>query len=269
MALKKASGGKSFFLKDAAEIDGQISSAVNKGIKKGIRPSVMNKSTAGQFKKYMSNAKTAVREIVNSKDKLVFIDESGNKITGNLPRNLDQFSQAIEQVKRNVFEQYDALTQQAGKQGVGIDLNKTANELQTVFESEPLKTFSPETIEYAIRRHEQLSKTNVLSAVDAQDSIQILNQSLQKFYKDPSPANKGQAVVDAMIANKLREQLNTTIEQTTGGPYKDLKRKYGALKDIESDVTKRSIVDSRLNTKGLLDFSDIITAHGAVKALVS
>jgi phenylalanyl-tRNA synthetase alpha subunit len=265
---RKIKGGP-LFIKSADEIDSSISSAVNKGIKKGIRPSVMSKETSSQFSKYLKNAKTAVQEIIENKDNISFLDDSGQTVKGDIPKNLNQFSQAIEQTKRKVFETYDTLARESNDQGAFVDLNKIPKDLEPVFKSKALQKFSPETIEYARQRIDSLTQDPIMPILDAQDSVQILNQSLEAFYKDPTPANKGRAMVDAAIANGMRREMNSVIENSTGGQYKELKSKYGALKTIESDVTKRSIVDSRKNEKGLLDFSDIFTGHQIVKALAT
>ena len=72
-----------------------------------------------------------------------------------------------------------------------------------------------------------------------------------------------------MIANNLRAGLDAVIERTTGIEYQPLKRRYGALRMLETDVTKRSIVDARKNIKGLIDFSDVFSSHQLVYGMFS
>jgi hypothetical protein len=80
---------------------------------------------------------------------------------------------------------------------------------------------------------------------------------------------KGKAYVDAMIANNLRAGLDGEIQFATGKEYAPLKQKYGALRMLETDVTKRAIVDGRKNIRGLIDFSDIFSGSQLVSGVLS
>ena len=246
----------------------EISSAIKKGVNKAIRPSVVKKATSSQVERYFKQAESAIESVIKNKDNLNLIDETGAKIEG-LPKNLDQFSQAIEQTKRNVFQEYDILAKTAADKGVQIDLNATSKKINAVTDSRVLKDLSPETIKYAEMRAESLKGRASYTAVETQEAIQMLNQTLEQFYRDPSPDMKGKALVDSLIANDLRKQLDTTIQNSTGAEYGSLKKQYGDLKAIESDVTKRSIVDARKNNKGLLDFSDIFSGHQVIKGVLA
>lgn len=254
--------------KAAVKIDTNISKAIDHGINKAIRPSVVKKELHGQVVAYRNKARTAVHEIVKNKDNLNMLDESGARVEG-LPKTLDQFSQAIEQTKRGIFVEYDNLAKQSGKVGVKIDLGSIANKIDPAVRSKVLADLSPETIEYAVGRMEVLTERGFYTAAETQEAIQLLNQTLEKFYRDPSPKMKGQAFVDALIANNLRKSLDTAINNVTGKNYQALKNKYGALRTIEKDVTKRSIVDARKNMKGLIDFSDVYTGYHITKGILA
>jgi hypothetical protein len=250
-------------------LDSETSAAIKKGMNKAIRPSVVKKSTSSQVGRYFKQAESAIGEIVKNKDNLKLVSDTGAPIEG-LPKTLYQFSQAIEQTKRNVFAEYDSLAKQSDAVGtVKIDLSKTADKLKPVMNNKVLKDLSPETIKYAEMRAESLKGRGNYTAVETQEAIQMLNQTLEQFYRDPSPDMKGKALIDSVIANDLRAQLDSTIEATTGKEYSALKKKYGDLKAIESDVTKRSIVDARKNNKGLIDFSDILSGSQVITGMMS
>lgn len=274
----------------------EINKAIDRGINKAVRPSVSGKETQGQIKLYRSKARTAVREIISNKDNLNLIDENGTKISG-LPKTLDQFSQAMEQTKRNIFEDYDTLARVTKDSGIRINLSNIENNLKSVIDSKILKDLSPETIEYANDRINSLvekikeiqSESNIVdaygrpfkkteikktgrgyyTAIETQEAIQLLNQTLKKFYRDPSPDMKGKALVDSMIANNLRKSLDNAVNRATGKSYQTLKNKYGALRSIEKDVNHRAIVDANKNVKGLLDFSDIYTGYHVIRGVIS
>lgn len=288
---------KPFAAKQVKQLDSKISQTITRGINKAIRPSVSKKEMYGQVTKYRKQAKTTVEEIIKNKDQLNLVDSKGRTVEG-LPQNLDQFSQAIEQTKRSLFEEYDALIRETEKprfkrdltypmkegetavlqkgeypiittKGVDINLNPVALELRKIIKNKTLQDLSPETIDYAVTRIEALKTRGKYSARETQEAIQFLNESLENYYRDPTPTMKGRALVDSLIANHLRKQLDMAIQNVTGKEYQVLKTKYGALREIERDVTKRAIVDARKNVKGLIDFSDVYTGYHIVKGVLA
>lgn len=252
------SGGK-ITLRPKKAIDREVTRIIDEGIDKSIRPSVAGKRTFGQSEKYRANAREAVTSIVESKDALRLTNDVGEVVAGELPKNLKQFSQAIEQTKRNVFNEYDALTKQAGQAGAKVDLSSIVKELEQIAKTPTVEDLNPRVGEYAGKLAESLKKRKEYTAAEAQDAIATLNAKLDSFYKNPTYENANAASVDAMIANNLRQSLDTVIDNLTGEQYQPLKKKYGSLKAIERDVSRRAIVDARKNTKGLIDFSDMLS----------
>lgn len=260
-------GGYKAIKSGKAPIEAETKKIIRRGVEKAVRPSVAGKKTRAQIKDYYNKAAAAVEEIVSNKDNLNLVDEYGSKVDG-LPNTLDQFSQAIEKTKHDIFKEYDSLAKQANDSGVTVNLTETAKKLEDISNNKILKDLSPETIEYAQKRADVLKGSRVYTAVETQEAIQFLNQTLEKFYRDPGPAQKGQALVDSLIANDLRKQLDNAIERSTGSEYQALKSKYGALKTIEKEVNHRAIVDARKNNKGLLDFSDVFTGGQVIGGML-
>lgn len=246
-------------------IDWQIYKTVKDNIGKAIRPTVVGKRTNQQIRNYYKQAQEAVETIIDNKNSLRLVDDAGQATKG-LPQNLSQFSQAIEQTKRNVFKQYDELARQSG---ATVDLTPIARQLKMFSASKPIQTIKPEVARYADNLAEQLLNTKNLSATEVQDTIRLLNESLSSFYKNPSYDAATRAYVDSLVANNLRRKLDKVITKTTGKEYQALKKKYGALKAIEKEVTHRFNVDFRKNVKGLVDFSDIFSGAQAVNAITS
>ena len=242
--------------------------AVEFGINKGVRPPITKKEVMGQRERYMENAQIAVDEIIQNKDNLKLSDREGNLVSGKLPESLDQFSQAINQTKNKIFEEYDALSKQADKAGADVNMAPIVAELDGISSNRVLQTMSPETIAYAKSRKAALGGKS-FTTQEAQQMVQILNQSEKAYYANPTPELKGKAYVDGLIASNLRSGLDAAIESATGIEYQPLKQKYGALRMLETDVTKRAIVDARKNIKGLIDFSDIFSSSQVVQGLMS
>lgn len=269
---------------------------IETGINKGIRPGVEGNRTFHQAKTYMDKAKTAVQTIVDNKNNLALTDEFGETVN-KLPENLREFSQAIDQTKRNIFTEYNAMAKDAGQAGASINLNPIGGELNKVVNSKVLNDIAPETVNYAKQRMKALVEKKITvqndtglldykgnkiisekqtttgrgkyTADEAQEAIQHLNNSLEAFYKNPSYDTASKAYIDSLIANRMRSALDDVIEKTTGAGYQGLKNKYGALKSIERDVNRRAIVDARKNVKGLVDFSDIFSGGEIVRGLLT
>jgi hypothetical protein len=216
----------------------------------------------------MQNATLAVDDIIENKNNLKLIDREGNYRNGKLPETLEEFSQALGQEKRKIFDEYDSLAMQADNAGAKILMAPIVSELDGIIQNKVMSTISPETIKYAETRKSALENKS-FTAKETQEIMQILNQSEKAYYANPTPEMKGKAYVDCMIANNLRAGLDAAIEGATGVEYAPLKRKYGALRMLETDVTKRAIVDARKNIRGLIDFSDIFSSSQLMQGLLA
>lgn len=235
---------------------------------KGVRPSVAGKGTTAQLDAYNSKALQALDTIATNKPRLQLTNADG-QVESKLPSSLNEFSQAIDQTKKSIFEQYDAMAKQSGEAGAQVNLEPIAAELDVIANDPKLKTFSPGASDYAGKLAERMRNQGFFNPSDIQDSIKMLNDKLQAFYRNPSPEGASNASIDAVMANKLRESLDSTIGSYTGKGYQELKNQYGALSTIEKDVIKRAIVDARKNVKGLLDFTDIASGAEAVHAILT
>jgi hypothetical protein len=219
---------------------------------RAIKPTVVGKSNAGQITKANDSVISGVKSIADNKANLTFTDANGETITGQSPKSVDQFTQAIEQTKKTIFQQYDALAKQAGKEGVKVDTIPIANELNSVVDSKSLSIANPGAVKYAEALQKRLIDTGSLDATTAQEVIQHYNESLKAFYKNPSYETASNVKIDALIANKFREALDNGITNLTGKEYGALKKQYGSLSAIEKDVAHRNVVWGRQNEVGLV-----------------
>ena len=150
---------------------------------------------------------------------------------------------------------------------------KVTRELQNFLNdaesSQAVRVNSPATIKYAEKKLAAYAAEE-FSASSAQKNIQLLNKSLDAFYKDPSPANYGKSLVDSLIVNNMRAELAAIIEKTTGKEYTALKKEYSNIKAMEDSVSKAANAD-RNKVKGAIlpDFTDVIAGHQIVSGLVA
>lgn len=236
---------------------------------KGVRPLLPGKTTLGRMKDYKDDVIKAVKTIKDNKVNLKFNTSAGDTVVGKNPRSLQQLSDAIEQTKKTVFKEYDALAKKAGGEGVGVEMAPIASELDAVIGNKALAITNPKAIRYAQQTQARLIRAGKLDAETAQEVVQNYNKSLEAFYRNPSYDTASNAAIDAMLANRVRQSLDDGISGLTGTQYGELKSKYGSLKAIEKDVIKATLRDARKNTKGLIDFTDIFSGGQIVNGILS
>lgn len=236
---------------------------------RAIKPTVVGKSNAGQVQKTNLNVLSGIKTIADNKTNLSFTDASGENIVGQTPKSVDQLNQAITQTKASIFKQYDALAKQAGDAGVTINGSNIGKELQPVVESKSLAIANPKAVEYAKAMQDRLTNGGAIDAQTAQDVVQHFNEMLKSFYKNPTYDNATNVSIDALVANKFREALDSQISNATGSEYQSLKNSYGALSSMEKDVTHRNIVWGRQNNIGFAsNIANIASGAELVKGLI-
>lgn len=244
-------------------------SKITTNFEKGIKPLLNSNQTPAQRARYTTQTVEAVSTIANNKANLKYVADDGEMIVGQTPKNLKQFGEAIEQTKKTVFEQYDALAKQAGEKGLALKSDELAVELDTIINNKALQLSNPDAVAYAQGVKQRFAQAGELDAVTAQDVIQNYNNSLQAFYRNPTPEGLTRASVDALMANKLRQSLDQGIEGLTGLQYQALKNQYASLKTIERDVMRAVNRDARKNIKGLVDFTDVFSGGQVVAGMLS
>ena len=241
---------------------------INTQYTKAIRPSIAGKTAPGQIEKYNANVNDAIKTIVQNKPNLSLVDSTG-ETTGKLPQTIDQFRQAIEQTKSNIFKQYDAMAKTAGDKGATVDLSPAVTELRKVAGNKVVQDLHPDLAAYAESRAKTLESRGSYSTEDAQAAVQNLNKSLDAYYRNPSYETASKANVDSLIANQLRDGLDKSIERAGAPGYQGLKNQYASLKAIEKDVIKRGIVEARQTGGRGMNVGDIVTAEELVRGLAT
>lgn len=248
------------------DFDEAVAQGVAKGIKPQFRGSLRNSATSLQ--EYNKKASEAVRQIIERQNSFQYIDDAGDVVSqGAAPTNLSEFAQAIQQTKRQIFDEYSALTRQATGQGMSVDLDDIVDKLITYADDPVKQAADPSKAQYALKMAQRLSKQRKFNPTQTEQLIKELNESLAPTYADK--AAKGISEVDLSVANALREKLDDVVVQSTGKEYQSLKNAYGALKTIEKDVGHRALIVARQNTKGIADLSDIFTGGDLVAGIMT
>lgn len=221
-----------------------VEGVVDEAIMKIARPSVAKGRTMSAINQYKRQAATAVKSILRNRGNLGLTDEIGNA-ADRLPQSLEDMSQAINTTKKNTFRQYDVIAKQAGEKGITIDLEPLAQEYLKVADNEAVRKVSPEMANWALKEANKYSNQKVSPSV-AQDMIELFNQELKAFYRNPTMQTARKAAADAAAVAKLRMVTDQGINSAAGGPaYQALKNEYGSLRAIEDDINRRLMVHSR------------------------
>ncbi len=254
-------------LEDYYRPPGNLRKAVVEGMEKGVRPSVVGQGDWPSIQKYYDKSESAVKGIIDNKKNLSFAKDTGETISGKTPKNLAEFSDAIDQTKKRTFEKYDALAKETGQTGLKVNLEPIAAEIEAASNDTWLSSNRPAIASKLKDLAESYRKIGALNPSDAQDWISKFNANLKNFYQNPSYEMATQASTEDMIVNRLRKSLDDIISQATGPGYQELKNEYGALSSIEGDVSHRYRIDARKNVKGLIDFTNVWSGVELARAI--
>jgi hypothetical protein len=243
------------------KIEQKIDQAITNGIKKGIRPSVVGKSDAGLVQKYYDNAKTAVRDIVETSP--TPLSKSENIV--------EDFSKAVADTKKKIWGEAHNLATAAGESGVKVDILPVLNDMKVVKTDLLLQAQDPRissVLDPYIAAWENLikSKGQYMSPIEAEDMIAGLNAQAKPFWKDPNTHTSAAQI--ERIAQNMRKQTFDAMEGA-GEQYANLRKRYGAQLALEKEVTDRATVAGRRGAFGFFDLANIPIAKDFVGGLLT
>ena len=246
--------GRAALSKTPVQAAEKVDTVIRKGITKGIRPTVVGKANAGQITKYYNNAYTAVKTILR-------------ELPGELPQSLDDFSTAIREAKKKVYEKYSALSEAAGEKGVMADLSGTRKELFDI-DAAPNTPLSVKNA--AKKATEEISAySSKITPAQAEDLVAHINTLTKPFWNNPNPSEAHFVTMLERVARNVRKAASDAVDSIGGAQYSGLKKEYGALSTIEKDVAHRAVVDARKNAKGIFDLADVATAAEFATGIMS
>ena len=245
------------------------SSAIDKPFMKAVKVGTRGIKRSGDIEKIKINARSAVESIVDNKNNLKLSDINGLISEGKLPESLDEFSQAISQTKKQIFNNYDAALKTAGKSGVTVPLRPIADEIVNAVADVHIEDLSPTVQNYGMQLAQRLEKRGSYTLTEAQDTIEALNNKLKTYFLNPTPEGLHQAVIDRAVVNNLRNSLVKAVESKTGPGYDILRRQYGNLNAIEENVTKSAIRNSGVKGGSLERIFDTFSSGDIVNGIIS
>jgi hypothetical protein len=216
---------------DQTAIDRHLTSSFRRAVKPGRQPF----ATAGRLDAQDRKTMNAVDSIIANKGDLKLTDATDREMRpGSTPKTLHQFSQAIEQRKEAIFNQYDEMASRAGGQGIKVPLQPAIAALFKVANEPEVLAAHPGIAGTAERFAKAWSETGALSPKQMQKLIQNLNAT----YAGPSPTREiiSERTLMQPVMQTMRDTLNQAIESSQGPGYQPLKNQYRDLLSIERDV---------------------------------
>lgn len=254
----------------ATKAEKQIKNTINTVFK----PSVTKARTPAQLKSFDTKKVTAITAIVKNKKNLKLTDAKGNKAS-RLPENGLETQEALDQTKKATFMEMDKIVKQADGQPLEVTGgNVVRNLTKSIVDDEIFQREGKAAIKYAKKRITDYEGYKG-SASKTQELIKVINTRLDNFYKNPTKTSQdySEAYVDSLVANNLRKDLHTVIDNAkdvSGGAYKEQKKIYGALKAIEEDVAKFANKERNKSVIKLMPtFTDVIAGHQMITGLAA
>lgn len=228
--------------------------------KKGIVPGVKGKNkTIASIDKIENSVKESVPRMAK------LTDETGEVLYN--VENIQDFANAISSEERRIWNQISSGITQAGETGKLIDTKPIIDELVKLMNSEraSLSSQLKRTIQSKINELAEVAEDGSIIASKqitpqgAQDFLSDLNNGLQSYYRGSTAGTNADVIVDTLVANNLRKNLDEVVNSLDDTTFRELKRQYGQLKDMEKDVVHRAVFEAQKG-QGVSKILDITAA---------
>lgn len=151
-----------------------------------------------------------------------------------------------------------------------VDLRPAARLLRRQARSSAIRDFSPAIAADAERFADNLETRGFYSLTEAQDVIQHINEMMKPFWSNPTHEGVTRNAMLAPVAQMLRESLDDAVSKLTGPGYQALRLKYGALREVEKDVSAAAVREGNKMTGGVLgQLAHLGAAKDLVKGVLS
>lgn len=251
-----------------------IRKEASKYIEKSIKPTVKGKQSQVAYDKFIDDTLDVTDYMSKNKKVLEFTDDAWEVVRWELPKNLREASEALSNMKKYIYDQYNGIAQKAWDAWAKVNLNKLYDKLDDLANNNAVNLANP-WLKNAIEsyKNQLLQYSDDLGNItiqEAQDTMQYYNKILDAYFKNPWAmatdtsknivvANLKRWLADA-VDDSMDDVLNAWINKwsTASQQYRYWKQLYSKIKTIEDEVSKRALVEARKNTKGLS--TDIIDA---------
>ncbi len=148
-----------------------------------------------------------------------------------------------------------------------IDLAPISAELRSLARETRFQDLAPDVAQGINGLASRLEKRGFWGLKETQDNLAAINNRLSAFYKNPPPAASSRAIADAQMAGALRRAMDSTIESLEAPGYQALRLRYGAIREVEKDVTRAFEREANKVPGGIGGiFADLFATEQGLKA---
>ncbi len=251
MTLKEA---ETMVAKGVSAANNYIRAEVERGFKKGVKPTIVGKSDAELTKKFYDNATIATKDIVTAAPETI-------------PKTVDEFSQSVRSVKKTLIDNSKAMAKEAGQEGATVSIQDLRNEMQAIINAPNIRAAEKNSAQYIL--NEIKDYKDLVDPTTAENLIASFNSDTKGFWKRPDWNKAGDALMTERSANILRRLTDESISNYQGPGWQELRNRYGAQTAIEKAVTDRANVHARANVKGFFDLTNVFTTGEFVAGVAS
>ena len=234
-------------------------------INKSIKPTVKGKMSQADYNRYIDDTIDVANFMDKNKLLVKYTDDAWEVISGKLPTNMRETSEALWNLKKSLYDSYNNIAVKAWEKGARVNMNKAFSQLDDLERDVSQNIANPQTKtiidNYKKALLEYTDDAGTISIEDAQKLTQDFNKQLTAFFKNPNMNDVSKNSIVAQLNKWTKEAINDSIDDVLDESiskwgnmsqyYKDLKWMYGKIKTIEDEVSKRALVEARKNTKWL------------------
>ena len=234
-------------------------------IEKSIKPTVKGKMNQADYNKFIDDTLDVVDYMDKNRSLLQYTDDAWEQITWKLPTNLRETSEALGNMKKALYDQYNNIAKMAWDKWARVNMNQAFDKLDDLSKDVSQNIANPQTKQIVENFKNQLLEytddAGTIAIEDAQKLTQDFNKQLTAFFRNPNMNDVSKNSIISQLNKWTKDAINESIDDalnqwiknwsSASQQYQALKWMYGKIKTIEDEVAKRALVEWRKNLKWL------------------
>ena len=234
-------------------------------IEKSIKPTVKGKMNQADYNKFIDDTLDVVDYMDKNRSILQYTDDAWEQVVWKLPTNLRETSEALGNMKKVLYDQYNNIAKQAWDAWARVNMNQAFDKLDDLSRDVSQNIANPQTKWIVENFKNQLLEytddAGTIAIEDAQKLTQDFNKQLTAFFRNPNMNDVSKNSIISQLNKWTKDAINESIDDvlnqwiknwsSASQQYQALKWMYGKIKTIEDEVAKRALVEWRKNLKWL------------------
>ena len=229
-------------------------------IEKSIKPTVKGKQNQAAYNKFIDDTLDVTDFMSKNKEILQYTDDAWEVVRWQMPTNMRETSEALFNLKKYFYDQYNTLAKKAWDAWAKVNLNKLYNSLDDLTKNVAVNQANPGITNTINQYKDALLQYSDdawnIAIQDAQETMQHYNKILDAYFKNPwAYANdSSKNIVVATLKRELADAVNDSMDDVLDAWIKNwstASEQYKYWTNIEDEVSKRALVEARKNAKWL------------------